>query len=52
MVWPATWLIWATVALILILFWGAYFIARSSGQFDDLETVKYKVLEGEQDSER
>ncbi len=45
MVLPATWLVWATVALILILFGGAYFIARACGQFDDLEQVKYKVLE-------
>jgi len=60
MVFPATWLVWATVALILVLFWGAYFIARATGQFDDLEAVKYKVLEdnpstdsgGHQDDER
>lgn len=51
MVLPATWLVWATLALILVLFWGAYFVARASGQFDDLEEVKYKVLEGEQDDE-
>ncbi len=46
MVLPATWLVWATVGLILVLFWGVYFIARATGQFDDLEQVKYKVLEG------
>jgi nitrogen fixation-related uncharacterized protein len=51
MVFPATWLVWATVALILVLFWGAYFIARTSGHFDDLEEIKYKVLEGEQGDE-
>lgn len=45
MVWPATWLVWATVALILVLFWGGYFIARASGHFEDLEDVKYKMLE-------
>jgi nitrogen fixation-related uncharacterized protein len=45
MVLPATWLVWATVALILVLFWGGYVIARAAGQFDDLEQVKYKVLE-------
>jgi len=48
MVLPATWLVWATVALILVLFWGGYFIARAMGQFDDLEAVKYKMLEGDQ----
>jgi hypothetical protein len=52
MVFPATWLVWATVALILVLFWGAYFIARASGHFDNLEEIKYKVLEGERDDER
>ncbi len=46
MVLPATWLVWATIALILVLFWGAYFIARAAGHFDDYESVKYKVLEG------
>ncbi len=52
MVLPGTWLVLATLALILILFWGAYFIARASGQFDDLEAVKYKVLEDDQGGER
>lgn len=52
MVFPATWLVWATVALILVLFWGAYFIARAGGHFDDYESVKYKVLEGNADDER
>lgn len=51
MVLPATWLVWATVALILVLFWGGYFIARSAGQLDDLESVKYKVLEDNQSSD-
>jgi nitrogen fixation-related uncharacterized protein len=52
MVLPATWLVWATVALILVLFWGGYFIARATGQFDDLEQVKYKVLEDHQSDDR
>lgn len=45
MVSPATWLVWATVALILVLFWGGYLIARAKGHFDNLEEIKYKVLE-------
>ena len=45
MILPATYLVWATVALIVVLFWGGYFIARATGQLDDLESVKYKVLE-------
>ena len=51
MVLPATYLVWATVALIVVLFWGGYFIARATGQFDDLESVKYKVLEDAQDND-
>ena len=51
MVFPATWLVWATVALIFVLFWGAYFIARATGQFDNLEEVKYKVLAVNHDEE-
>lgn len=49
MVLPATWLVWATIALILIIFWGGYLIARSTGQLDDLEAIKYKVLEDNRD---
>ncbi|NIQ39727.1 MAG: cbb3-type cytochrome oxidase assembly protein CcoS [Proteobacteria bacterium] len=52
MIFPATWLVWITVALILALFWGAYFIARASGHFDDLEQVKYKVLEESLENEK
>jgi nitrogen fixation-related uncharacterized protein len=44
MVLPATYLVWATVALIVVLFWGGYFIARVTGQLDDLESIKHKVL--------
>ncbi|NIO03544.1 MAG: cbb3-type cytochrome oxidase assembly protein CcoS [Proteobacteria bacterium] len=45
MVLPATWLVWAAVGLVLVLFWGGYFIARATGQFDDLEQMKDKVRE-------
>jgi len=48
MVLPATWLVLATLLLVLVLFWGGYFIARASGQFENLEEVKYKVLEENQ----
>ncbi|MFQ5576035.1 MAG: hypothetical protein ACE5G8_03500 [Anaerolineae bacterium] len=44
MVFSATWLVWGTVALIMTLFWGGYFIARAAGQFDGLEEVKYTIL--------
>ncbi len=52
MVLPGTWLVLATLALILVLFWGGYLIARASGQFDDVEAIKYKVLEDDQGDER
>ena len=52
MVLPATYLVWATVGLIVVLFWGGYFIARATGLFDDLEAVKYKVLENNLDDDR
>ncbi|MBI2890635.1 MAG: cbb3-type cytochrome oxidase assembly protein CcoS [Nitrospirae bacterium] len=52
MVLPGSWLVLATLSLIMILFWGAYFIARAFGQFDDLEEVKYKVLEEDQGDAR
>ncbi len=45
MVFPATWLVLATVAIILVLFGLGYYWARSHGQFDDIEMAKYSMLE-------
>lgn len=47
MVLPGTWLVLATLAAILILFWFGYFWARAHGQFDDIEAAKYAMLENE-----
>ncbi len=45
MVFPATWLVLATVAIILVLFGLGYYWARSHGQFDNVEMAKYSMLE-------
>jgi nitrogen fixation-related uncharacterized protein len=45
MVFPATWLVLATVAIILVLFGLGYYWARSHGQFDNIEMAKYSMLE-------
>ncbi len=48
MVFPATWLVLATVAIILVLFGLGYYWARSHGQFDDIETAKYSMRENDE----
>lgn len=48
MVFPATWLVLATVAIILVLFGLGYYWARSHGQFDDIEMAKYSMLENQE----
>ncbi len=48
MVLPATWLVLATVAIILVLFGLGYYWARSHGQFDDIEAAKYSMLENDE----
>ncbi len=47
MVFPATWLVLATVAIILVLFGLGYYWARSHGQFDDIEMAKYSMLDND-----
>ncbi len=48
MVFPATWLVLATVAIILVLFGLGYYWARSNGQLDDIEAAKYTMLEDDE----
>ena len=48
MVFPATWLVLATVAIVLVLFGLGYYWARSHGQFDDIEMAKYSMLEDDE----
>ncbi len=47
MVYPGTWLVLATLAIILLLFWLGYYWARTHGQFEDIEAAKYAMLENE-----
>lgn len=47
MVFPATWLVLATLAIILVLFGLGYYWARVNGQFDDVEEAKYSMLRSE-----
>ena len=49
MVFPATWLVLATVAIILVLFGLGYYWARSHGQFDDIERAKFAMLDNDPD---
>jgi cbb3-type cytochrome oxidase maturation protein len=51
MVYPATWLVLATVAIILVIFGLGYYWARTHGQFDDVEMAKHSMLEDEADDE-
>ena len=44
MVYPATWLVLATVSIILILFGMGYYWARRQGQLDNVEEAKYNML--------
>jgi len=47
MIYTGTWLILATLAIILLLFWLGYYWARTHGQFDDVEAAKYTMLEND-----
>jgi nitrogen fixation-related uncharacterized protein len=47
MVFPATWLVLATLAIILILFGLGYYWARTHGQLEDVEEAKYAMLRSE-----
>jgi len=48
MIYTGTWLILATLAIILLLFLLGYYWARTHGQFDDVEAAKYAMLENDQ----
>lgn len=51
MLYPATWLVLATVAMILILFGLGYAWARAQGQFEDVEAAKYRMLDDDQEGD-
>ena len=47
MIFSATWLVLATLGIVLVLFWLGYYWARTHGQFDDVEAAKYAMLDNE-----
>ena len=47
MLYPGTWLVLATVAIILLLFGMGVYWARTHGQFDDVEAAKFAMLEND-----
>ncbi|MCI0399198.1 MAG: cbb3-type cytochrome oxidase assembly protein CcoS [Chloroflexi bacterium] len=47
MVYSGTWLVLATLAIILLLFALGVYWAYSNDQFDDVEAAKYAMLENE-----
>jgi cbb3-type cytochrome oxidase maturation protein len=49
MLYPATWLVLATVAIILVLFGMGYFWARANGQLEDVEAAKHAMLENDRE---
>ena len=52
MLYPATWLVIATVTMILVLFVCGFLWARSQRQFEDVEAAKYRMLEDEPEDTR
>lgn len=49
MVLPGTWLVLATLSIILLMFWLGYYWARTHGQFDDVEAAKYAMLKNDRE---
>ncbi len=47
MIYTGTWLVLATLAIILLLFLLGHYWVRTHGQFDDVEAAKYRMLENE-----
>jgi cbb3-type cytochrome oxidase maturation protein len=47
MIYTGTWLVLATLAIILILFGLGWYWALTHGQFDDVEAAKHAMLENE-----
>ncbi|HLF29004.1 MAG TPA: cbb3-type cytochrome oxidase assembly protein [Anaerolineae bacterium] len=47
MIYTGTWLVLATLAIILLLFGLGVYWAWKHGQFDDVEAAKYAMLEND-----
>jgi cbb3-type cytochrome oxidase maturation protein len=51
MIYPGTWLVLATLAIVLTLFVLGYLWARAQGQFDDVEAAKYAMLRSDSEAD-
>ena len=49
MVLPGTWLVLATLSIIILMFWLGYYWAWTHGQFDDVEAAKYAMLKNDRE---
>jgi len=49
MIYPGTWLVLGTLALIILLYCLGVYWARTQGQFDDFEAAKDHMLENDRD---
>ncbi|MFQ5407315.1 MAG: cbb3-type cytochrome oxidase assembly protein [Anaerolineales bacterium] len=49
MVFTGTWLVLATLGIILLMFGIAAYWAYSTGQFDDIEAAKYAMLKNDRE---
>lgn len=49
MILPGTWLVLATLAVILLLFALGGYWAWQQGQFDDVEAAKYAMLKNDRE---
>ncbi len=49
MIYPGTWLVLATLSIIILMFWLGYYWARTQGQFDDVEAAKYAMLKNDRE---
>lgn len=52
MLYPATWLVLATVAIMLVLYGLGYYWARQQGQLDDVEEAKHRMLAVEMEARK
>ena len=49
MIYSGTWLVLATLAIIILMFWLGCYWAWTHGQFDDVEAAKYAMLKNDRE---
>ena len=49
MIYLGTWLVLATLTIIILMFCLGYYWARTQGQFDDVEAAKYAMLKNDRE---